>query len=180
MSRMDLLFRLRAIFRAKSMDADLDEELQFHLDRQLEKYIQAGLSPEEARRRVRLDFGGATQITEECRDARGIRALEALRQDLLYGLRTLRKNPGFTCVALLTLALAIGANTAIFSLVYGTLLRRLPYADPDRLIVLNEVHPRVGTIGVSSPTFLDSCPNNHFFSSTALMACVTHHPPTTP
>ena len=67
----DFLFRLRAIFRAKSMDTGLDEELKFHLDRQLEKSIQSGLSPEEARRRVRLDFGGTIQVTEECRDARG-------------------------------------------------------------------------------------------------------------
>jgi putative ABC transport system permease protein len=171
----DLLFRLRALFRSKSMDAGLDEELQFHLDRQLEKYIRAGLSPEEARRRVRLDFGGADQIAEECRDARGIRALEALRQDLRYGLRTLRKNPGFTCVSLLTLALAIGANTAIFSLVYGTLLRPLPYADPDRLIVLNEIHPRIGTISVSYPNFLDWRAQNHVFSGMAVMAGVGHN-----
>ena len=75
----DLLFRLRAIFRAKSMDTGLDEELRYHFDRQLEKHIQAGLSAAEARRRVRLDFGGAAQITEECRDARGTNALEALR-----------------------------------------------------------------------------------------------------
>jgi putative ABC transport system permease protein len=171
----DLLFRLRAIFRTKSMDADLDEELQFHLDRQLAKHMQAGLLPEEARRRVRLDFGGATQITEECRQARGTHALEALGQDLRYGFRTLRKNSGFTCVALLTLALAIGANTAIFSVVYGALLRPLPYADPDRLIVLNETHPRIGTITVSYPNFLDWRAQNHVFSGMAVMADVAYN-----
>ena len=157
------------------MDTGLDEELRFHLDRQLEKHIQAGLSPEEARRRVRLDFGGAAQITEECRDARGTSALEALRQDLRYAFRTLRKNPGFTCVALITLALAIGANTAIFSVVYGALLRPLPYADPDRLIVLNETHPRIGTISVSYPNFLDWRAQNHVFSGMAVMAGVGYN-----
>ena len=171
----DLLFRLRAMFSAKSMDAALDEELQFHLDRQLEKHVQAGLSPEEARRRVRLDFGGAAQITEECRQARGTHALEALRQDLRYGFRTLRKNSGFTCVALLTLALAIGANTAIFSVVYSALLRPLPYTDPDRLIVLNETHPRIGTISVSYPNFLDWRAQNHVFSGMAVMAGVDYN-----
>ena len=171
----DLLFRLRAIFRAKSMDVGLDEELQFHLDRQLEKHIHAGLSPEEGRRRVRLDFGGAAQITEECRDARGTHPLEALHRDIRYAFRTLRKNPGFTCVALLTLALAIGANTAIFSVVYGALLRPLPYADPDRLIVLNETHPRIGTISVSYPNFLDWRAQNHVFSGMAVMVGVGHN-----
>ena len=171
----DFLFRVRAIFRAKSMDTGLDEELKFHRDRQFEKSIQSGLSPEEARRRVRLDFGGATQVTEECRDARGTRALEALRQDIRYGFRTLRKNPGFTCVALITLALAIGANTAIFSVVYGALLRPLPYADPDRLIVLNETHPRIGTISVSYLNFLDWRAQNRVFSGMAVLAGVGHN-----
>jgi putative ABC transport system permease protein len=171
----DLLFRLRAIFHAKSMDTGLDEELRFHLDRQLEKHTRAGLSPEQARRRVRLEFGGATQITEECRDARGTRALEALSQDLRYSFRTLGKNPGFACVALITLALAIGANTAMFSVVYGALLRPLPYADPDRLIVLNETHPRIGTISVSYPNFLDWRAQNHVFSGMAVMAGVGHN-----
>jgi len=171
----DFLFRLRAIFRAKSMETGLDEELKFHLDRQLEKSIQSGLSPEEARRRVRLDFGGATQIMEECRDARGTHALEALGQDLRYGFRTLRKNPGFACVALITLALAIGANTAIFSVVYGALLRPLPYADPDRLMVLNETHPRIGTISVSYPNFLDWRAQNHVFSGMSVMAGVGYN-----
>jgi putative ABC transport system permease protein len=171
----DLLFRVRAIFRTKAMDAGLDEELQFHLGRQAEKHMRAGLSPEEARRRVRLEFGGATQITEECREARGTGAFEALRQDLRYAFRTLRKNPGFTCVALITLALAIGANTAIFSVVYGALLRPLPYADPDRLIILNETHPRIGTISVSYPNFLDWRAQNHVFSGMAVMAGVGHN-----
>jgi predicted permease len=171
----DLMFRLRAIFRAKSMDTVLGEELQYHLDRQIEKHIQAGVPIEEARRRVRLDFGGATQIAEECRDARGTHTFEALRQDLRYAFRTLRKNSGFTCVALITLALAIGANTAIFSVVYGTLLRPLPYADPDRLIVLNETHPRIGTISVSYLNFLDWREQNHVFSGMAVVAGVGYN-----
>jgi putative ABC transport system permease protein len=171
----DLLFRFRALFRAKLMDASLDEELQFHLDRQAEKYMRAGLTPEEARRRVRLDFGGANHIKEQCRETRGIRTFEALRQDFRYALRTLRKNPGFTCVALITLALAIGANTAIFSVVYNALLRPLPYADPAGLIVLNETHPRIGTISVSYLNFLDWRAQNHVFSSMALVAGVGYN-----
>jgi putative ABC transport system permease protein len=171
----DLLFRLRAAFGARSMDTGLDEELRFHLDRQLEQHLQAGLSPEEARRRVRLDFGGVTQITEECRDARGTRAFEALRQDLRYCFRTLGRNPGFTAVALITLALAIGANTAIFSVVYAALLRPLPYADPDRLIVLNETHPRIGTVSVSYPNFVDWRVRNHVFSGMAVMVGVEYN-----
>ena len=171
----DLMYRLRAIFRAKSMDEALGEELQFHCERQIEKLIRAGLPVEEARRRVRLEFGGATQIAEDCRDARGTRRFEALRQDLRYAFRTLRKNPGFTCVALVTLALAIGANTAIFSVVYGTLLSPLPYVDSDRLIVLNETHPRIGTISVSYPNFVDWREQNHVFSGMAVMAGVGYN-----
>ena len=171
----DALFRLRAIFRAKSMDANLDEELRFHVERQAAKYVNAGLSPEEARRRVRLDFGGATQIAEECREARGAQPLEALLQDVRYGFRTLRKNIGFTSVALITLALAIGANTAIFSVVYGALLRPLPYAEPDRLVVLNETHPRIGTVSVSYLNFLDWRAQNHVFSGMAVMAGVGYN-----
>src|SRR5689334_11143242 len=171
----DLLFRLRALFGIGRMDAELDEELQFHVNRQIAKCMQAGMSREEARRRVRLDFGGATQIAEDCREARGTRTVEALRQDVRYGLRTLRKNPGFTCVALITLALAIGANTAIFSVVYATLLRPLPYADPSRLVVINETHPRIGTISVSYLNFLDWRAQNHVFSGMAIAAGVGYN-----
>jgi putative ABC transport system permease protein len=171
----DLLFRLRALFHTKVMDSDLDDELRFHLDHQREKYMQSGLAEEEALRRVRLDFGGSAQIQEECREARGVHVIETLRQDLRYALRTLRKNPGFTCIALITVALAIGANTAIFSLVYGALLRPLPYRDPDRLIVLNETHPRIGTISVSYPNFLDWRAQNHVFSGMAVAAGVGYN-----
>jgi len=151
----DLLFRLRSLLRRRAVEADLDDELRFHRERQLEKYLRSGVTRDEAMRRVRLDFGGLDQVREECRDARGVRPFEVLVQDMRYAVRTLRKSPGFTAVALFTLALGIGANTAIFSVVYGVLLRALPFREPSRLVVLNETTPRVGTVSVSYPNFLD-------------------------
>jgi len=151
----DLFFRVRSLFRRKAAEGELDDELRFHMEQQLQKYLQSGLPRDQALRRVRTEFGGLDQVKEECRDARGVHVMESLFQDLRYGLRTLRKSPGFTAVALFTLALGIGANTAIFSVVYGVLLRPLPYRDPSRLMVLNETTPRVGTVSVSYPNFLD-------------------------
>jgi predicted permease len=115
------------------MEAELDEELRAHLERQVEKYIQSGQTREEAARRARLDFGGLEQVKEECRDARGVNLVETLIQDVRYGLRMLAKNPAFTAVAVLTLALGIGANTAIFTLVDAVMLKSLPVANPQEL-----------------------------------------------
>ena len=129
----DLLFRLRALFRRKSMEAEMDEELRAHFEHQVEKYVKSGLPLEEARRRARLAFGGFDQVKEECRDARGVNFMETMIQDLRYALRILRKSPGFTAVAVISLALGIGANTAIFQLLDAVQLRSLPVSNPHEL-----------------------------------------------
>ncbi|HXX22492.1 MAG TPA: ABC transporter permease, partial [Terriglobia bacterium] len=132
----DLLYRLRALFRRKSMETELDEELRAHLERQVEKYVQSGLPVEAARRRARLEFGGLDQVKEECRDMRGVNLIENLVQDVRYGVRVLVKCPGLTATIVLSLALGIGANTAIFSLINAVLLKTLPVQDPQELALL--------------------------------------------
>lgn len=159
-----LWWRVRALFTRAQMEQDLDEELRFHLEKEIEKNIERGMDPEEARFKALRSFGGVEQVKEQSRDTRGTRFIEELFQDLRYSLRTLLKSPGFTAVALLTIAFGIGANTSIFSIVNAVLLRPFPYKAPDRLVVVGEFRPG-GTI--SYPNFVDWKDDRSVFESTS-------------
>lgn len=122
------------------LEQQLDAELRFHFDRQVAENIRKGMSPEQARRSARLTFGSLEELKEDCRDSRGTRWLENIVQDLVFSFRLMRRTPSFTIVAVICLALGIGANTAIFSVIDALMLRKLPVPQPGQLVVLGEGH----------------------------------------
>src|SRR6202021_2817586 len=130
-----LPLRLRSLFHSQKADKELDEELRDHIELKTEQYIAQGMTQQEARRAAVLEMGGIEKRKEECRDTRGIHFLETFAQDLRYGFRMLRKSPGFAAIAIITLALGIGANPAIFSYVNAWVIKPLPYPQVDRLMI---------------------------------------------
>ena len=131
--------RVIALFRKRSLDSDLDQELRSHVEMATDLNLRRGMSAEQARREALLSFGGVETTKQVYREQRGLPIIETTLQDLRYALRMLRRKPGFAIVAVLSIALGIGANTAIFSLIYALLLRSLPVPNPGELVQVGPV-----------------------------------------
>jgi predicted permease len=156
------------LFLRRKLERELEEEIRSHLDMQIEDNLRQGMSPEDARRAARLRFGGVEQVKEAYRDKSRLGWIENLWQDLRYGVRMLVKNPGFTLIVVITLALGIGTNAALFSVVNGVLINPLPFPQPEQLVALNQRLPNTGAGSISYPNFLDWQRENQSFSAMAV------------
>src|SRR5580765_523297 len=157
MSVLTTFRRLRGSVRTSAFEQDMDAELRHHLDLETEALVARGMTPDAARDSARRRFGSVALVKDDCRESWGMRAIDMLAQDVRFALRNLRKYPSYTAVVLLTLALGIGANTAIFSVVHAVLLRPLPYANGDRLVEVRQQQPKIGlaNVGVSVKEIAD-------------------------
>src|SRR5262249_24492745 len=172
--RRILRLRLRALFRADAVDRELGEEMQEHVDHLVEEHIAAGMTAEQAREAARREFGHVTRLVEESREARGVAWVVDVWQDLKYGARLTMRAPGLTAAVVLTVALGIGATTTMFSVVYGVVLRPLPYGDPDRLVNVWTTALRRGLprAYVGMANVYDWRERNHVFTSIAALRAV--------
>ena len=167
----DLLYRLRALFRGQQMDSEVEEKLRGHLEYEAEKLRRTGLPPDQAMRRARLVLGGPEQVKQQVRESRGTKFLEELLQDIRYAIRSFAKTPATTAMILLSLAIGIGANTAVFSFTSALLLNPLPYPNPDRLTILWLRSPGIGILQdwPSPGQYHDIVTQNHVFDDSALV-----------
>ena len=164
---------LRATLQRRAVEREMDEELRFHVERYAEDLIRGGMERGQAERQARLEFGSLGQTKEACREVRGLDLLDSLLSDMEHGLRLLRRTPGFAGLAIVTLALGIGATTAVFSLVNAVLLRDLPYRDPERLVFLYEQLPGIPDVplkawGPANGDFFRWQKENRSFASMAM------------
>lgn len=166
--------RLRSLFRRTQLDQELAEELRDHIGRRTEEYVAKGMLPQEARRAALVEIGGVERCKEECRDTRRVDWVQDLIQDLRYGLRMLVKSPGFSAIVIAILTIGIGANTAIFSVVYAVLLKPLSFPHPGQLVFLSEAKPQNGISSAfaSYDNFTEIRAQNHVFSE---LAGITRH-----
>jgi putative ABC transport system permease protein len=160
--------KLQWLFRRKEPTSDLEEEIRLHIRMEEQENVEGGMSPEEAKYAARRRFGNVTLAREESSETWGWHALQTVAQDIRFALRQLRQNPGFAAVAVVTLALGIGANTAIFSIVYSVLLRPLPFQNPDRLVNLFETEVSSGDYPLSGADYLDWQAQNRTLAGTSL------------
>jgi hypothetical protein len=160
---------VRATLRRSRMESEMDAELRFHIDACAEDLILSGVAREEAMRRAQVEFGGIERVKEEGREARGANVIESLVQDLRYGASNMLRTPGFTAITVLTLALGIGATTAIFSAVNPILFESLPYPNAGQIMMIWEFGREGSRSRVAFHTYRELAERSHLFEATAVM-----------